>query len=93
MRPTKPNENTPTTCQCCICEEMRLLEAQEAGKDYTAPPPDETNVGHPVRMAGLCGDGGAGDSQVLTRPNIDGVTTREPSRQVSPPRKPFPLPR
>ena len=58
MRPTKPNENTPTTCQCCICEEMRLLEAQEAGKDYTAPPPNETNVGHPDALAGHRGDGG-----------------------------------
>ena len=56
--PTNQAEIRHPSCQCCICEEMRLLEAQEAGKDYTAPPPNETNVGHPDALAGHRGDGG-----------------------------------
>jgi hypothetical protein len=40
--------------------------------DYTAPPPNETNVGHPDALAGHRGDGGAGNSRDLTKLNLRG---------------------
>lgn len=56
--PTNQAEIRHPPCQCCICQEMRLQEAQ--GADNTNTPPDEVggSTGHPVSVAGHAGGGG-----------------------------------
>ena len=40
--------------------------------DYTAPPPNETNVGHPDALAGHRGERGGGNSRDLPKLNLRG---------------------